>query len=96
VRLTATRSSTGGLMTIHHLGVGLALEMLSALIPSRSSYPAMLVFQQQAHQGSVPPGPLVLWRTPLKNRALALDRDRQIVTRKIRGAIFLWTLSMSP
>ncbi len=69
----------GWSITIPHLGVGLVLEMLSALIPSRSSYPALPVFRQQAHQGSVPPGPLVLRRAPLKNRTLALDRDRQFV-----------------
>ncbi len=65
-------------ITIPHLGVGLVLEMLSALIPSRYSYPALPVFRQQAHQGSVPPGPLVLGRAPLKNLALALDRDRTV------------------
>ncbi len=68
-------------MTIPHLGVGLVLEMLSALIPSRSSYSAMPVFRQQTHQGSVPLGPLVLERAPLKNQTLAQDRDRQFVIR---------------
>lgn len=46
-------------MTIPYLGVGLALEMLSALIPSECGYPALPVFRQQAHQGFVPSGPLV-------------------------------------
>ncbi len=73
-----TLYSATGLITIPHLGVGLVLEMLSALIPSRSSYPTMPVFRQLAHQGSVPPGPLVLRRTPLKNQTLAQDRDRTV------------------
>lgn len=33
--------------------------MLSALIPSGSSYPTLPVVRQLAHQGSVPLGPLV-------------------------------------
>ena len=68
-------------IAIPHLGVGLALEMLSALIPSRYSYPALPLLRQQAHQGSVPPGPLVLGRAPLKNQTLALDRDRTVLRR---------------
>lgn len=64
-------------MTIPYLGVGLALEMLSALIPSECGYPALPVFRQQAHQGFVPSGPLVLGRAPLKNRTLTQDRDRR-------------------
>ena len=71
-----------GSITIPHLGVGLALEMLSALIPSGYSYPALPASgRQQAHQGSVPPGPLVLRRAPLKNRTLAQDRDRTVSRR---------------
>jgi hypothetical protein len=65
-------------MTIPNLGVGLVLEMLSALIPTRSSYPTLPVVRQLAHQGSVPLGPLVLERAPLKNQTLAQDRDRQL------------------
>jgi hypothetical protein len=67
-----------GSVTIPHLRGGLVLEMLSALIPSRYSYPALQVVLQLAHQGSVPPGPLVLRRTPFKNQTLTQDRDRQI------------------
>ena len=66
-----------GSITIPHLGVGLVLEMLSALIPSRSSYPTLPVFRQLAHQGSVRLGPLVLETSPLKNLTLTQDRDRQ-------------------
>ena len=70
-----------GSITILHLGLGLVLEMLSALIPSGSSYPTLPVVRQLAHQGSVPPGPLVLGRTPLKNLTLAQDRDRTVSRR---------------
>ena len=70
-----------GSITIPHLGVGLALEMLSALIPSRYSYSAMPVVRQQIHQGSVPLGPLVLERAPLKNLTLTQDRDRTVLRR---------------
>jgi len=58
--------------------VGLVLEMLSALIPSRSSYPTLPVFRQLAHQGSVRLGPLVLETSPLKNLTLTQDRDRTV------------------
>jgi hypothetical protein len=34
--------------------------MLSAVIPSAHSYPAMLLAEQQVHQRCVHPGPLVL------------------------------------
>ena len=40
--------------------------MLSAFIPSRLSYPAMLLAEQLVHQRSVHPGPLVLRTAPLK------------------------------
>jgi len=70
-----------GSITILHLRGGLVLEMLSALIPSRSSYPALQVFLQQAHQGSVPLGPLVLERAPFKNQTLTQDRDRTVLRR---------------
>ncbi len=44
--------------------------MLSAVIHSRLSYRAMLLAEQLVDQRSVPPGPLVLGRNPLKNRRL--------------------------
>ena len=40
--------------------------MLSALIPSKHSYPAMLLAEQLAHQRFVLLGPLVLEETLLK------------------------------
>ena len=69
-----------GSVTILHLRVGLALEMLSALIPTGSSYPALPVFRQQAHKGSVPAGPLVLGRAPLKNlRSHWIETDKIVI-----------------
>src|SRR3989337_2105039 len=55
--------------------------MLSALIPSRLGYPAMLLAEQPAHQRSVHPGPLVLGATPLKPPAPTTDRDRTVSRR---------------
>ena len=50
--------------------------MLSAIILSRLSYPAMPLAGQLAHQRSVLPSPLVLWKSPLKARTTTADRDR--------------------
>ena len=50
--------------------------MLSAVIPARRSYSAMLLAEQQNHQGSVQPNPLVLRLTPLKFATPTADRDR--------------------
>ena len=55
--------------------------MLSALIPSRHSYPAMPLAGQPAYQWSVRPGPLVLRPEPLKFLAPATDRDRTVSRR---------------
>lgn len=55
--------------------------MLSALIRSECSYPAVPLTGQLAHQGFVPPGPLVLWSTPLKIPAVILDRGRTVLRR---------------
>ena len=55
--------------------------MLSALIPSIHSYPAMPLARQLAHQRFVRPGPLVL-RTDLhKFPTHAADRDRTVSRR---------------
>ncbi len=64
-----------------HLGVGFALEMLSALIPSRLGYPALLLAEQLAHQRSVHPNPLVLRTAPLKSLTPTTDRDRPVSRR---------------
>ena len=55
--------------------------MLSALIRSGRSKPAVLLAEQLAHQRSVHPGPLVLGTDLLKSPALATDRDRTVSRR---------------
>jgi hypothetical protein len=55
--------------------------MLSALIPSRRSYPAVPLAGQLVHQRSVHPGPLVLGAAPLKFPTPATDRDRTVSRR---------------
>ena len=55
--------------------------MLSAVIPSELSYPAMLLAQQQVHQRFVHPGPLVLGTAPLKYPTPTADRDRTVSRR---------------
>src|SRR5699024_1179339 len=55
--------------------------MLSALIPSIHSYPAMLLAEQLVHQRYVHPGPLVLRTAPLKSPTPAPDRDRTVSRR---------------
>ncbi len=55
--------------------------MLSALIPSEHSYPAMLLMKQLVHQRFVHPGPLVLGTASLKFPATTADRDRTVLRR---------------
>ena len=55
--------------------------MLSAVIPSIHSYPAMLLAQQQVHQRYVHPGPLVLGTDPLNSPTPTADRDRTVSRR---------------
>ena len=55
--------------------------MLSALILSRHSYPAMLLTQQQEDQRSVIPGPLVLGNDPIKYPTPAVDKDQTVSRR---------------
>src|SRR6187431_792025 len=55
--------------------------MLSALILSGRSYPAMLLAEQLEHQRAVRPGPLVLGTDPLKSPSPTLDRDRTVSRR---------------
>ena len=55
--------------------------MLSALISSEHSYPAMQLAPQQVHQRFVRPGPLVLRSAPLKFPAPTTDRDRTVSRR---------------
>src|SRR6187397_3691466 len=55
--------------------------MLSAVIPTRRSYPAVLLAEQLAHQRSVHPGPLVLGAAPRKLLTPTADRDRPVSRR---------------
>ena len=55
--------------------------MLSALIPSAHSYPAMPLAEQLVHQRYVHPGPLVLRTAPLKLRTPTADRDQTVSRR---------------
>ena len=55
--------------------------MLSALIPSQRSYPAVPLTRQPVHQRLVQPGPLVLRSEPLKLPAPITDRDRTVSRR---------------
>jgi hypothetical protein len=55
--------------------------MLSALIPSQHSYPAMQLTPQLVHQRLVQPGPLVLRSDPLKLPTPITDRDRTVSRR---------------
>ena len=55
--------------------------MLSAVIPSVLSYPAVLLAEQLVHQRYVHPGPLVLGAAPLKSPTPTADRDRTVSRR---------------
>ena len=55
--------------------------MLSVVIRSVHSYPAMLLAEQPDHQRYVQPGPLVLWSDPLKYPPPTADRDRTVSRR---------------
>src|SRR5271154_1906610 len=55
--------------------------MLSAVISSALSYPAMRLAPQPVHQRCVHPGPLVLGTDPLKSRTPTVDRDRTVSRR---------------
>ena len=55
--------------------------MLSAVIPSELSYPAMPLARQPVHQRSVHPGPLVLGAAPLNSPTPTADRDRTVSRR---------------
>jgi hypothetical protein len=55
--------------------------MLSAVIPSILSYPAVPLARQLVHQRYVHPGPLVLGAAPLKSPTPTADRDRTVSRR---------------
>src|SRR5918992_4940507 len=52
--------------------------MLSAVIPSERSQPAVPLARQLTHQRFVRPGPLVLGTAPFKSPTPAEDRDRTV------------------
>src|SRR6476659_2733553 len=62
--------------------------MLSAVIPSERSQPAVLLAEQLAHQRFVRPGPLVLGTALLKSPARAADRDRHICYHNVESSMF--------
>ena len=55
--------------------------MLSAVIPSALSYPAVPLARQLVHQRCVHPGPLVLGAAPLNSPTPTADRDRTVSRR---------------
>ncbi len=55
--------------------------MLSAVVPSAHSYPAMPLARQPVHQRCVHPGPLVLGANPLNTPTPTADRDRTVSRR---------------
>ena len=55
--------------------------MLSAVIPSAHSYPAVRLAPQPVHQRCVHPGPLVLGTAPLNSPTPTADRDRTVSRR---------------
>src|SRR6476619_6078288 len=55
--------------------------MLSALISTKRSYPAVPLTRQPVHQRLVQPGPLVLRSDPLKLPTPITDRDRTVSRR---------------
>ena len=55
--------------------------MLSVVIHSEHSYPAVLLAKQLVHQRFVHPGPLVLGTDPLKYPSPTADRDRTVSRR---------------
>src|SRR5271165_5305778 len=55
--------------------------MLSALILSEHSYPALPLTRQLEHQRFVRPGPLVLRSEPINSPAPTVDKDRTVSRR---------------
>ncbi len=55
--------------------------MLSAVIPTVHSYPAMPLARQPVHQRYVHPGPLVLGANPRNTPTPTADRDRTVSRR---------------
>ena len=82
INLVVYKGSSGDLSPRDTLSRGgLPAYMLSAVIPSAHSYPAMPLARQPEHQRCVHPGPLVLRTAPLKYPAPTEDRDRTVSRR---------------
>ena len=60
--------------------------MLSAVIPTIHSYPAVPLARQLVHQRYVQPGPLVLRSDPFKFPTPTADRDRTVLRRSERSS----------
>ena len=76
-----------------NLEVSFALNMLSALIYSVHSYPAMPLVEQLAHQRYVHPGPLVLGINPLKFPDVHSGYNPNCLTRVIPLLLMARTIS---
>src|SRR5580704_98053 len=71
--------------------------MLSALIPSIHSYPAIHLVAKPVDQRYVQPSPLVLRPTPLKYQTPVTDRDRPVSRNFFFSSLLtLWTIPPSP
>src|ERR1700689_2733700 len=55
--------------------------MISGVIPTAHSYPALPLARQPVHQRCVHPGPLVLGTDPLNSPTPTADRDRTVSRR---------------
>jgi len=60
--------SLPGVLKTLHLGIGFPLEMLSAVIQNKHSYPALRLMPQLDHQRFAHPSPLVLGTDSLKSQ----------------------------
>src|SRR3989344_2404171 len=69
--------------------------MLSALIRSRHSYPAMLLAEQPVHQRSVHSGPLVLGASLLKILRLQQIGDQPVSRMLNHLLLSAWTIPLS-
>jgi len=76
-----------------NLEVSFALNMLSALIWSVLSYPAMPLVEQLVHQRCVLLGPLVLEKNPLKFPIVHSGYKPNCLTHVNPSLLMAWTIS---
>ena len=69
--------------------------MLSALIPSKHSYPAIHLVAKPVDQRFVQPSPLVLRPTPLKYQTPVTDRDQPVSRMLSHVLLRAWTIPLS-